>query len=116
MIMKKGMFDDILDYWLQISQEWALQDSDPQFKDILKTFQPNNEKSIEEIKLMFPITHSIGFIQTLTYLNDISKIIIKETKRTNIDHQEKEYYRQQKLKAAIRFLRDFKTSTHQYTK
>ena len=107
------MLDDILDYWDQISKEWVQPNANPQFKDIIKIFKPNNEKSYNDIKMMYPITHSIGFIQSLSYLYDLCRISQKAMGRNNIDHQEKEYHNREKIKAAIRFLRDFKTSTHQ---
>jgi predicted transcriptional regulator len=59
---------------------------------------------------MYPVTHSIGFIQVLEYLSKISKIHQNSLNLSDSD------IRNGEIKVAMQFLRDFKTSTHQYIK
>lgn len=76
MVTKKHMFDDVLDYCDQIRDfvKGAQSKDNQEYKDIFELYSPNNESTHNQIKLMYPITHSIGFFQTLEYLHTLNKL------------------------------------------
>jgi tRNA A37 N6-isopentenylltransferase MiaA len=114
MVTKMGLFDEVLDYWEEIREfVFKHKSENPQdepFEDILKIYNPLSEKSKTKIKQMYPITHSIGFLQSLEYLTTIKKI------NENPLNLTKGKMVVEKRKAAKKFLREFKTGTHKYTK
>jgi len=110
MIVNHNMLNDVLDYWFHIRDFICNQPDTTIYEDILKFYNPKAPNTASLVKKLYPVTHSIGFLQALEFLNNIWEI---NQHSKNYSYKK---LKRDKVKAGVKFLRDFKTATHQYTK